>query len=543
MKNKTAIVRWKRAEAESDYLYNRNALPSLQTPHNSTQSSKEIRWISHLVPFASSSHAELWRQPLRLENAQQPPDVPKSEARTEFSKTVNLLLAKWTTLNPPNEGRVATMITEDRTNRSGKRIPKATGNRSLDGEGDDDDNAETGAGKEHRLKEKDLISDQRGIPPYDTDLDNIADVPLTPHLAHSRGFLQSDKLAPASQNAMHSDIERLTNSSPPVGNTKLQDDEALDQTVNEVPSEKTSDGTSGKPKSFHDHQSDDEKSAYNEDYSPDDYVHVDLPYPREIPDSVVSPSEVSYNEFVYPSSPAPKRKVQGKNRSRSISAFSRPVLGTSYSSSTEAMADSVESQPTYSFGGGSFAGFAPTIPGQNNSGNPTLPHGSMQQPQHPYIATPYALPYPHVFPYGMPMAVPPAPAPSVPVAPTPASTTDNEEIARRVEAMLAEKKKERDMREEAREAALQMAAARRHAEEAAEEAHIREIEREAVLRKAMEEAVHAKTEAARSKYDAEAQILNQKIGSIKFKDAVGNIFTFPLKLCRTWDVGFAYLSL
>jgi pyruvate/2-oxoglutarate dehydrogenase complex dihydrolipoamide acyltransferase (E2) component len=147
---------------------------------------------------------------------------------------------------------------------------------------------------------------------------------------------------------------------------------------------------------------------------------------------------------------------------------------------------------------------------------------------------------------------------------------DQEEIVKRVEAILLEEKKEREARDAAREAAMKAAAddASAKAERAASDAKIAE-EAAAKAREEVKKEAEAKAASDAAKAQAEAEAKAERAASdakiaeeaaakakkemeeaaaaavppppekkapIKFKDAIGRKFNFPFHLCTKWSV-------
>ena len=185
-----------------------------------------------------------------------------------------------------------------------------------------------------------------------------------------------------------------------------------------------------------------------------------------------------------------------------------------------------------------------------------------------YFPTPYQQPYVHPQYMGQwPMQSPPVPNASPPATAHPstaaAPSVDQEELVKRVEAMLLKEKEERTAKEEAREAELkaEAKAAADKAERAASDAKIAEEAASKAASKAKEEAEKkAKEDADKAKEDADAKLkeaeenlakakkeaeeaakkasappVDERKAPIRFHDAVGRKFNFPWHLCTKWN--------
>jgi hypothetical protein len=155
VKNNLAIIRWQRAEVESDYLDSRYGPPRPRLTH-SFEKNKMDRSSCTLCGKAKCSTME------PATAARQPPTgskQPKNEASMKVLNTVNLLLAKWTTLNIRNEDGAETATRETNAERAKKPSAETTGNRSFHGRMIPVDVKETTTGEEQHQKERILEND------------------------------------------------------------------------------------------------------------------------------------------------------------------------------------------------------------------------------------------------------------------------------------------------------------------------------------------------------------------------------------------------
>jgi hypothetical protein len=202
-----------------------------------------------------------------------------------------------------------------------------------------------------------------------------------------------------------------------------------------------------------------------------------------------------------------------------------------------------------------------------------------------YFPTQYPTHYPHSQPWDpyqrFPQSSPPPAAPAAAPEPAPpksasptqsavSNTVSQEDIVKKLEAMLLEEKKDREAKEAAREAAIKAAAddLAAKAERAASDAKIAEeaaakareevkkeaeakaaddaakaqAEAEAKAERAASDAKIAEEAAAKAKKEMEEAAAAavppppEKKAPIRFKDAVGRKFNFPFHLCAKWPV-------
>jgi hypothetical protein len=559
VKNNLAIVRWQRAEAESDYLDSRYGPPRPHLTHSSLQSSKEIRWIGHLVPYATRPNAQPWNQQLLLDNPQHDPSNPKNEASVEVLNTVNLLLAKWTTLNIRNEDRAGTATRDTNTERAKKSGAEKTGNRSFHGKIVPVGVKETTAGEEQHRKERILENDAPLSPGSTSNVikreyaGELPDVSPSTNPSRSAEGPRPDISYPT----MPGYIETTFNSRHQADSNQAQDGQAPDQiTTAATVDDKIEIGNGMGGRSI---VSDDDRSE-DKSKSKDDYAHSEKPYPTELDSTpyVSSNDSGSGDSYNYlPAEPVSQRSSPRNSRARNMPERPAPVSTPSVGpADTEFRPFHYDPRRMHSFGHGPQPGFAQTVIDPGSSANYMVPYGPMPPSQNPYVPPPFAQPYPGVSPYGVHIPAPPV-SPSSDTAKAAERKTvegrDQDEALKRLEAMIMREREER---------------AKRAAEEAQIAAEKAKAEREAVLREAKEEAARAKMEikrleaeatarakheaevAAKAKYEAEAaarakreeeaKSAAKESGSIKFKDAIGRRYTFPLKLCRTWDVSFTH---
>jgi beta-glucosidase-like glycosyl hydrolase len=136
----------------------------------------------------------------------------------------------------------------------------------------------------------------------------------------------------------------------------------------------------------------------------------------------------------------------------------------------------------------------------------------------------------------------------------PEQARDQEELVKRLEAMLLKEKEERQARDDAREAqfkaeaaaaeakAERAAADAKIAEEAASKAEMKLKEKEELLEKTKKEAEDAAAKAAEASKEVEEikkLILplpppEEKKAPVRFHDAIGRKFNFPFHLCTKW---------
>ncbi|KAF7507383.1 hypothetical protein GJ744_010700 [Endocarpon pusillum] len=129
VRNSSAIVRWQRAEAEASQSYNPYGQAYPAIAYTPTTPSKEIQWMSHLVPYTNDSKSGPQNQALQLGAVQLSPSIPRSISNIEVLKTVNVLLAKWTTLDVSAEDLSESRTATGKTGRSKRDVEKATGTR------------------------------------------------------------------------------------------------------------------------------------------------------------------------------------------------------------------------------------------------------------------------------------------------------------------------------------------------------------------------------------------------------------------------------
>ena len=207
-------------------------------------------------------------------------------------------------------------------------------------------------------------------------------------------------------------------------------------------------------------------------------------------------------------------------------------------------------------------GYAQTLEEPSSFADQNLPYAPIATSENPYVPLPLSYPYPNTSPYGMPTAAPPFTGRAVPTKTTqPRAEGDDsrEDIMERVEEMLVKQKKERLAQGAAEEA--QIAATKAESErqaglrkvivETVKEVQVAmneaESKREAAFRGMMARAAQVGTKiegvaaaaAARAQEEAGADNATSENATIEFKVSDGIKFIFPLKLCRTWDVGIA----
>jgi hypothetical protein len=524
--------------------------------------------MSNLVPYAQSSAAEPWKPTLRLEGRKTDADYPKGETRIEILKTVNVLLAKWTTLQVPTPDLIGAIAANRKTEKSAKKPRKVNIEIALDGKEVHSDVEEAGPSKDRRRpgwKSTKKASETAPARRSDRATEELSDdgSSIGPSQSASINGRSSTSTSHkpdivegvGRHNATISDLSREERPSNPLGTNNI-DDRTGDE--HDGKTDLSDDGISPMRTTSRQANGGQDSASSEENWTP--------ARPETDSDDSSTPSDLNGSNYGYP-------------------------------------------PPMPSYMGGPQAGYAQTLPSQSHpQSQMVVPYGQMPPPHNPFAPSPYGLPYPSANLY-TPVSGPAPPGESTQSR----ADKDMDQDARlkrmeegilkekeeRRELLLREKEKrlemlireqeERRALEEAQAAAARAASEReakfRKAEEdvarakmmaerlAAEaaaktkeeaEAKAKE-EAEAKFRKAEEEVARAKmmserlaAEAAakaaeeaeakakeeaeaKAKEEAEAKKRPEESGVIHFKDAVGRKLTFPFKSCRTWSVGIPLL--
>jgi hypothetical protein len=103
LNNSAAIIRWQRAELEVQNAYCGN--PYVAQKPISTAPSKELQWLSDLVPYKPPQPQTNSGHQLRLPGIPETPGNLNDQVQVQIIKTVDKLLTKWTNLYVPSEDR------------------------------------------------------------------------------------------------------------------------------------------------------------------------------------------------------------------------------------------------------------------------------------------------------------------------------------------------------------------------------------------------------------------------------------------------------
>jgi hypothetical protein len=96
LNNSAAIIRWQRIESEVSSGHHGH--PYSTQRQASTTPSKELQWLSNLVPYKPPQPQIAASNFSALPPIPETPDSLNEEAQMQIIKTVDVLLAKWTTL-------------------------------------------------------------------------------------------------------------------------------------------------------------------------------------------------------------------------------------------------------------------------------------------------------------------------------------------------------------------------------------------------------------------------------------------------------------
>ena len=97
LNNSAAIIRWHRVEIEVKSA--RSAHPYAMQKQSPATPSRELEWLSNLVPYKPPQPQIVTSGFLPLSPILETPDHLDEQAQVRITKAVDVLLAKWTTLS------------------------------------------------------------------------------------------------------------------------------------------------------------------------------------------------------------------------------------------------------------------------------------------------------------------------------------------------------------------------------------------------------------------------------------------------------------
>ena len=500
------MVRWQRAEAEARQPYNLYGPAYPAMIYTPTKPSKEIQWMSHLVPYTNDSKSEPRNQALQLEDVQLNPSIPRSISNVEVLKTVNVLLAKWTNLDVSAEDLAAA----GKTGRSEREVEKATGTGRLGRDAESSGVKRTKANKE---QPRELLRTKKTQPPSVQGIDD------------GNRESKSEDDASTKTNGVAESIrkERVGDNA-----TDTEDVQAFDSIVANASGDEVSNKSAWEAISTGRLSHQETKARFAKNRLERRKKSIELETPSRVSSTTNAPPTTSYT---YPSVSQPSALSPQAGHAQTIASHSQ-----TYTASPQ-----IE--------------YAQKVASDSHPPDHTVPYGLVPQPQDPIPTSSWGNSYQTTSPYSMPMSRPPPPQ-----EPPHSKTLDGKEILAHVQEMLLKNKEENISREKAGLAQIAVVNAARektyrkemeaavlranmNAERVIAESAAR-VQMEAEIKKSdMENAERVVAElAARVQKEAEIKKPNMENAVIHFIDAVGRRFIFPFKLCRTWPVGAGSLS-
>lgn len=485
VRNSTAMVRWQRAEAEARQPYNPYGQAYPAIAYTPPKPSKEIQWMSHLVPYTNDSKSEPRNQALQLEDVQLSPSVPRSISNIEVLKTVNVLLAKWTNLDVSVEDLAASRTAAGKTGRSKREVGKATSTGRL---GRDAESSIIKKTKTNKDQPREMLRTKKAQPLSVEGIDNGN----RENKSEDDASTQTDRVAKSTRK------ERVGDNA-----TDTENIQSLDYIMAGASGAEVSDESAWEPISTSRLARRETKARFAENRLERRQEDTGLETPSDVSSTNNAPPTASHT---YPSVSQPSALSPQAGHAQTIASHSQ----------------------TYT--AGPQIEYEQKAASENLPPDHTIPYGLVPQPQYPLPPSSWGNSYQITSPHSMLMSEPPPPK-----EPPPSKTLNGKEILARVQEMLLKNKEENISREQAGLAQIGAANAAR------EKAYRKEMEA-AVLRANMNAERVIAESIARVQKEAEIKESSMENAVIHFKDAVGRRFIFPFKLCRTWRVGAGSLS-